>query len=161
MHVKVLLPGTTGCVALMIKRTIIDANWKKPTARIENQIFIFTTRGLASGTLVSFYVHIYPTFILLHTFNDFLFHKYSFYSSLLFRSMPRPWSSLSICTFHGPRLQEWACSKKLSKILWNMLMYVVWIWFSYYYNYNIGISICYKCHYTFINFKPNILIYYR
>ena len=130
MHVKALLPGTTGCVALMIKPTIIHVNWKRHTARIKNQTFIFTTKELASGTLVSFYVHIYLTLIRLPTFlciNDFLFYIYSFYSSLLFRSMPRPWSSLSICTFHGPRLQEWACSKKLSKVLWNMLMYVVWI----------------------------------
>ena len=127
MHVKALLPGTTGCVALMIKPTIIHVNWKRHTARIKNQTFIFTTKELASGTLVSFYVHIYLTLIRLICINDFLFYIYSFYSSLLFRSMPRPWSSLSICTFHGPRLQEWACSKKLSKVLWNMLMYVVWI----------------------------------
>ena len=130
MHAKVPLPGATGCVVLMIKPIIICVNWKKPTARIKNQIFIFTTRELASGILVSFYVHIHLTLLLLHIFlciNDFLFHKFSFYSSFLFRSMPRPWSSLSICTFHGPRLQEWACSKKLSKVLWNMLMYVVWI----------------------------------
>ena len=125
MHVKALLPGTTGCVALMIKPTIIHVNWKRHTARIKNQTFIFTTKELASGTLVNFYVHIYLTLIIC--INDFLFYIYSFYSSLLFRSMPRPWSSLSICTFHGPRLQEWACSKKLSKVLWNMLMYVVWI----------------------------------
>ena len=127
-HAKVPLPGMTGCVALMIKPTLIYVNWKKHTAMIKNQIFIFTTRERVSGTLVSFYAHIYQTLILLDTFYQWLlFHKYYFHLSLLFRSMPRPRSSLSICTFHGPRLQEWACPKKLSKVLWNMLMYVVWI----------------------------------
>ena len=33
--------------------------------------------------------------------------------------------------------------------------------FIYYYNYNIGITIYYKCHYTFIDVKLNILIHYR
>ena len=73
-HAKVLLLGMTGCVALMIQPTIIYANWKKHTARIKKQTFIFTTRELASGTLVSFYVHIYPTFILLHLYVSMTFY---------------------------------------------------------------------------------------
>ena len=73
MHVKALLPGTTGCVALMIKPTIIHVNWKRHTARIKNQTFIFTTKELASGTLVNFYVHIYLTLIRLYVSMTFYF----------------------------------------------------------------------------------------
>ena len=74
MHAKVPLPGATGCVVLMIKPIIICVNWKKPTARIKNQIFIFTTRELASGILVSFYVHIHLTLLLLHLYVSMTFY---------------------------------------------------------------------------------------